>query len=353
MRNSWKTPVASLVLAVLALGAAGPAWSQSSAGADAAQQADEHFRQAKVLFKAGKKREAREEYLAAFRLKQSHDVAGNLGNVELSLGMARDAAEHLSFAIRHYAPTGSTPEQIEKARLRLAEAKRQVGTVAVSVNVPGAEVLVDGVSVGRAPIEGELFVEPGKRTVSARLAGYEEARQAIDAGGGTDHQVALVLVGVVTAPVVTKPPSVAPAAPTVLGPGLQRRPVWPAIVGGALAAGGLGAGLGLTTAASGKRADAEALRTKLGTAAAACGGVTAAGAATSCQTIASDTARHDTLNRAALGSFIVGGALALASAGFGAWAALGPKDDRGTQTSVRALPLVSRDEGGIVVVGTW
>ncbi len=152
-------------------------------------------------FKAGKKREAREEYLAAFRLKQSHDVAGNLGNVELALGMRRDAAEHLSFAIRALrAESGTTPEQIEKAKQKLAEAKRQVGTVSVSVSVPGAEVLVDGVSVGRAPLEGELFVEPGTRHVSpARLAGHEDAKQTIEAGKGTEQAVALTLVPTVQA----------------------------------------------------------------------------------------------------------------------------------------------------------
>src|SRR5262245_10412829 len=123
--NRLRIP-ATLFLLAASVALSTPGFSQPKADAtDAAAQADEHFRKGKELLKEGKRREAREKYLAALKLKKSYDVAGNLGSLELLLKMPRDAAEHLAFAVRNYASTGTTPEQLEKAKQKLAEAKKR------------------------------------------------------------------------------------------------------------------------------------------------------------------------------------------------------------------------------------
>ena len=75
----WRARSASLA-AVLD----GAAFAQPKApSADEARVADEHFKRGKARVKEGKYQEALAEYSAAWALKQTFDIAANLGNVEL------------------------------------------------------------------------------------------------------------------------------------------------------------------------------------------------------------------------------------------------------------------------------
>src|SRR5262249_44507201 len=119
-------------------------------GEDAAKIADAHFLRGKALLKDGNIKGAYKEYKASWDLKKTYDIAANLGNVEYELGMPRDAAEHLSFSLRSTA-VSVAPDRLEKIKKVLDQARALVGEVYIKVNVDGAEVLVDGVSVGRSP----------------------------------------------------------------------------------------------------------------------------------------------------------------------------------------------------------
>ena len=81
----------------------------------------------------------------------------------------------------------------EKVQARLAIAKRDLGTLWVRVNVERADVIVDGVSVGTAPLPGEIFVEPGTRMVEAKSTGYVPTRVATLVQKGGEASVELVL----------------------------------------------------------------------------------------------------------------------------------------------------------------
>jgi hypothetical protein len=193
---STKAPLLFFLLATALLNAGSEALADAPAGDEAtAKLADAAFKRGKALVKRGKQQEARVEYLAAFAGKKSYDAAGNLGSLEVELRLFRDAAEHLLFAVRHYAPSGTTPAQLEKARGRLRDAKLHVAEVAVNVKVDGAEVLVDGAPMaGRAPLEAPLFLEPGSHKLEARLAGFEAVPKIIDFKAGSSTPVTLELV---------------------------------------------------------------------------------------------------------------------------------------------------------------
>src|SRR6185503_10534547 len=119
----------------------------------------------------GRLEDAYRAYKAGYDLKKGYDLAGNLGNVELALGRPRDAAEHLSFCLKNFPATG-TAKQLEFIRSRLAEARQKVGALSIQVSEGGAEVLVDGRSIGRSPLADEVFVDPGSRRIEARLNGH-------------------------------------------------------------------------------------------------------------------------------------------------------------------------------------
>jgi hypothetical protein len=334
-----------LVLASLLLVAAAPApaYAQRTPAIieqdrAASDRADELFRSGNALAKKDRWAEAEPLFRQAWGLKHSYDIGGNLGIAEAALGRARDAAEHLTFALRTFPANGKAAHRLLLEQT-LAKVRGEVAAVTVRVNVDKAEVFVDGKSVGLAPIAEVVFVEAGTHTVEGRLAGYAGDSRVVEATKGGAAEVALVLREVVAPPVV---------------PVVERRPVWPAVVTGVLAVGGLAAGAGLTVAANGKGADAGALRVQYG-GKAVCGATSTGTVAMDCKTLKDTGVAQSMRANAAVGSFIAGGVFTLAAAGLGAWAASGRKDP-GTKrdgTELRVVPMAGAHEGGVVVLGRW
>jgi PEGA domain len=223
-----------LVRAIAVLAAAfSVTLSADSRGADPGKEAEEHYLRGKVLLKTGDVKGAYLEYKASWNLKQSYDIAANLGNLELEQGMPRDAAEHLAFALRTVAVT--VPEdRIEAMRGLFNRARRLVGSATVKVNIAGAEILVDGQTVGRSPLAGEIFLDPGKRTIQARLSPYVPAQKVIDVARASVEPVDLVLV---------LPAATAPTSTAQLPPPPPPKSMIPVGVGVAAAAAALGVGI--------------------------------------------------------------------------------------------------------------
>jgi hypothetical protein len=303
--------------------------------------ADTAFRKGNGLYNEQHWDEAHAAYESAWRLKKSHDIAANMAYAEMKLGRYRDAAEHLAFAVRNWPPTGKADKR-DYAIERLRLAKQEVGTLTIQVAGPRADVLVDGALVGQAPLDDDVFVEPGSHTVTAKRAGYDDAKQVVQAAKGSAQTVGLTMVA--------SPVQVPDVKNTQPPPVVDRHPLWPAIVTGGVAVVAVGVGAGLTAVASGKGTDTNALGTKLGSGPVCAG---ALGTSTQCQALMNDATSHDTLNKAALGAFVAGGALALTAAGLGAWSATGPKDTASRKTSVRLAPMLARGAGGVVLVGAW
>jgi len=72
---------------------------------------------------------------------------------------------------------------------------RQPGMLRVVVNVPGAEILVDGASVGFAADSGEFTVEvpSGSRRVEVIADGYEDFRGSVTVVEGSDAELEVTL----------------------------------------------------------------------------------------------------------------------------------------------------------------
>jgi hypothetical protein len=230
-----------IVLAFTALAAvAALTLSHDSRGADPGKEAEEHYLRGKSLLKGGDVKGAYLEYRASWDLKQSYDIAANLGNLELEQGMPRDAAEHLAFALRTVAV--NVPEdRVAAIRGLLDRARKLVGTASVKVNIAGAEILVDGIAVGRSPLAGEIFVDPGKRTIEARLSPYTPAKAVVDVARASTVPVELVLV--LAAPTASASASAAPLSSAAPIPTTTPRSMVPVGVGVAVAAAGLGVGI--------------------------------------------------------------------------------------------------------------
>lgn len=345
MRRSGFTPwIGLLLLALNSLSA--PAVAQTifeaapaaSAEGDAAVKARELFLKGKALYAEGKVKEAYEAYKAAWGVRRSYDVAGNLGIAALELGKMREAAEYLLYC-KQNVPVSESPERFAMIEERLAEARKEVAAVRVEVrrgggsggageSAEGAEVLVDGAVVGRVPLAGEVFVDPGKHSLKVRLAGYADAEKGIEGRKGFAETVTLVL----------EPAEVGP------GGGEPARKSWVLIgVGGGLAAAGLGVGIGLTLAANSKSSDAADIRSGLKTDYAC----TLNPGSPSCPKLKSTVASQDTFANVAVIGFAVGGAAALGLVTY----LLVPSPKSQTSSRVRLLPWVGINGGGLSVAG--
>ena len=351
-----------LFTAVSTIGQPAHAQTGGPIGTEASQKADEFFRQGKELYKSGKLKEAHDAYRSAWALKRSYDIASNLGNTEIQLGLKRDAAEHYAFCIRNF-PSSGGKTQLDHAKERFEQARKDVGALLLKVGADGAELFVDGKSVGRSPLAEEVFVEPGERSIEAKLAGHEPAKMSVRVSTGSTQTIPITLtVAALPLPMASAVPlaSVSPSASASAPP--PPVPTSSAVVSdplpsdGAstpvLVTGGVVSGLAVVTGvvftviANGKGDDAATMRGKLAKVQPnACGSTPAS---PDCPTLHGLWSEQASFSNAAAWSFIGAGVLGVATVGF---ALLGPK--RSSKTEIHAVPAVGSGTAGLVVHGAW
>lgn len=145
------------------------------------------FRQGVKAGQEGRVQDSLNFFRQAWQLRRTYDIAANLAQVEIKLGLHRDAAEHLHYSLKNYSPTASKNE-FENLRAQLESEKAHVGTVTVQVDRDGAMFYVDG----QPAADSTIFVEPGSRTIEARL-GDERASQVVQVEAGNEYEIKLAL----------------------------------------------------------------------------------------------------------------------------------------------------------------
>jgi hypothetical protein len=171
-------------------------------------------------FDAGRFEDARAAFLHAYALKRHPAVLLNLGQSELRSNHPEDAGMHLQQFLREM-PSAS-PDQKAAAEKGIADAKKKTGFIVVLVDANGADVQIDGNSVGKAPLLNVVFVKPGPHVVSATYAG-KTATTKVDAkqGSATAANLVIGVQGAATPqpqPAAQKPPAQNPApSPTPTG----------------------------------------------------------------------------------------------------------------------------------------
>jgi tetratricopeptide (TPR) repeat protein len=176
---------------VLALLAAGPAFAADPA--PTARSAVALYEEGVKLAEAKSYQAAEASFLAAWSIQKSYDVAANLGEVEMQLGKPAEAAGYFVYALAHF-PLGGKPAAREWITGRLKDARNKVFVLTLDVNVPGAEVRVNGKPAGKAPLGEELFVPAGEATVEVTAPGYEAWSRKLPAAAGGSEKLAVTLV---------------------------------------------------------------------------------------------------------------------------------------------------------------
>ena len=199
--------------------------------------ASEHFRLGVELFREGAYAAALSELRRAHELVPDYRVHFNIAQAELALG--NYVAARASF--QRYLDEGGVlvePHRRREVELQIAGLARRTARLTIRVSRPGAEVWLDGLSIGKAPLEAERAVSIGSHTISARGPDGASATRVVELAGGDAEQVALEL----TQPTRADAVSAQAQAPATLPPRLGRRTRWGIGLLGAGVALGLSAG---------------------------------------------------------------------------------------------------------------
>jgi PEGA domain len=289
--------------------------------------ADDLFAQGAAAYHAGRLAEAEDKLRQAWALKKTHDIAGDLGLVELKLGKLALAAEHIAWALQHFPPTESDQTRQGFADM-LANVRLQVVSLRIHVNVDGATVLVNGRSLGTAPpIADEVFVEPGTIRVTARHDAYEAAEQTLSLAKGDARDVSLKL-----APIVVEP---------------ARRSIVPAAVMGGVGGAALVTGVVLLGLGVSKRSDFFSLGAQTNHTCV----VHAPAPQGACAQLASEATQADTLGNGGIVALVVTGAAAIGVTTYMLWPT--SRREAGSGRSLRVAPLASVNGGGVLLSGSF
>jgi len=317
-----------------------PAHAQGDdSGAEQSQRADDLFHKGKALYQATKVREAHDAYAAAWGLKRSYDIAANLANTEMLLGMKRDAAEHLAYCTRNFPPSGNRA-QLDAIKARFDEARKEVGALSVKGLTPGATMRIDGKEVGATAFADELYVEPGKHVIDVMHVGYEDAQQSFTVKAGGSASVELTQKKIEAGPVALHPPPLLP-------PPLPNRPSVSLVVGGAAVSFvALGASVALFAVASGKGSDADQMVAQLKAASAPfCANASTTGACGDLYSLRQD---QGTFHNTGVALLVGGSVVAASTLVYALW----PRGARATKDA-QVVPVVSTSGAGVWLRGTF
>jgi hypothetical protein len=250
--------------------------------------------------------------LEAWALRQSYDVAASLGDTEVKLGMFAEAAEHLSFSLRNFPPL-ENEQALSTVRRQLALAREEVAEVHVTVDA-GASITVDQRLVGTSPLEGAVFVTPGRHVIEARKGSAVATRDEVFRAA-QERSISLALG-----------PASSAGPEDTLGP----RSMVPLIVGGAVVAVGLTTGIAFRLSANADDDHANGIRARLGQG--ACAG--SAGSSADCTALRDDVEGANRAQTLSTAGFVVAGVAAVATP---VWWLLTPRAKQPTSVGMSAF----------------
>ncbi len=169
-----------------------PPAGQGSQSPEVLLEAKQRFDRGFELYNEGEYPLALIEFNRAYELVPNYRVLYNIGQVCIQLAQYANARR----ALEEYRTKGGDELPVERREAvarDLAMLDRRTAFLMITTNVPGAEVLVDDVVVGKTPLGPALLVDAGVHRISARLQGYQQRASRVTLAGGDEQTLALTL----------------------------------------------------------------------------------------------------------------------------------------------------------------
>lgn len=184
--------IVTAILLSLAAPRAVHAEASSDGSDDHTEEARERFRRGVTLYREGALRAALIEFQRAYELKPHFALLSNIGQTQLELGDYLAASN----ALCGYLDEGGSevpPERREKVEKQLASLQERIAVLNITVNLQGAEIFVDGETVGKSPLVQGLSVNVGRHVVRVRTSDGGEDSKVVDLAGGDVRELQFVL----------------------------------------------------------------------------------------------------------------------------------------------------------------
>ena len=159
------------------------------------------------LYEQGDVAGALEKFDAAYAAYASPKLMFNIGQCNRDLSRPVEALEAFEKFLESAAD--SSPDMIADARKSVAQLQKKLGRIQVNCETAGAEVSVDGKSVGLAPLPDPMWATPGLHQVTAKHASAAPAFEDVDVTAGSVSTVTVRLAPVAV-PVAVSAPKAAP-----------------------------------------------------------------------------------------------------------------------------------------------
>jgi len=185
------------------------------------KEADRHFKAGVALFKEQKYSEALAEFERAYEIAPQPVVLYNIAGCHRELSHYAEAVKAYNRFLEE--GKGKVPAaRITAAKAELDGILARIARVTVAITPDGAELTVDGLTLGTMPIDMPLILPPGEHRFIAKAAGRKDAERMLRLASGDEVDVALKLGALppeAAKPppevVVTHAPVVPRAAPTI------------------------------------------------------------------------------------------------------------------------------------------
>ncbi len=171
----------------LTLSLTSAALAQGAGPSDPKSEARERFGRGLRLFNDGDNAGALAEFERAYSLAPHPFVLYNIGLVHSAMGRSVDAADALGRVLE--SPGNLDAEKIERAKKTRDAALARIAEIALTANVDGAEIEVDGIVMGKTPLPSPLRVTSGRRILGVVAPGYAPERREVSVAGQTKIDV--------------------------------------------------------------------------------------------------------------------------------------------------------------------
>jgi hypothetical protein len=219
--------------------AAAPPTAPTAVPTDAQEEASVHFKRGLQLFDEGDYTLALVEFERAYELAPNYRALYNIALVDVQLGRYSDAARTFTQYL-HDGGSAIAPARLNEVNRTLGELKLRTATIEIALNVPTAEVTLDGKPLDPTLIKSPTVIDAGEHTLRATAPGYQPALKTVTLAGGDRTGIRLELVS------LTLPTKVVAEAPPE-----RHRIFWPGfVVAGAAAGGAIVSGILAANAAS-------------------------------------------------------------------------------------------------------
>lgn len=180
----------------------------SVAFADAKADAEKQFRAGVSLQKVEDFEAAISAFEASLRLYPTKGAWFNLANCLRATHRYPEALAALERLQRDFSGELQDPLR-STVEMQVAELKNLTGTITIEVEQSGAEITIDGRSVGTSPLAAPIRLGLGDHEVRATLEGFEPAVAHVNLGPAQAATTKLLLrtAGTAPAPVAAPPPA--------------------------------------------------------------------------------------------------------------------------------------------------